>query len=207
MVCADQGTIEKEGDEERLEAEQGGGKSSTVPANAATTLLLVATTQESATVAGSTQLPGIDGENGITQKPPPLTTLEHVIPNMTAAICFLSKPFRFLTSQNTTPGTGSFPNKPLPSSQNKCSPVKLATGQGLCKATPIISEAVGIKLEDSVALTVQGVEVVILGPLCSYQKWTEAQVPCHKVAFVVLYRIYAHCHVNAASLSHRPKAT
>lgn len=149
----------------------------------------------------------MDGENGITQKPPPLTTLEHVIPNMTAAIRFLSKPFTFLTSQNTTPGTGLFPNKLLPSSQNKCSPVKLTTGQGLCKATPIISEAVGIKSEDSVPLTVHGVEVVMLGPLCSYHKWTEAQVPCHKVAFVVLYRIYAYCHVNAASLSHTPKAT
>lgn len=89
-----------------------------------------------------------DGENGITQKPPPLTTLEHVIPNMTAAIRFLSKPFTFLTSQNTTPGTASFPNMLLPSSRNKCSPVKLTTGQGLCKATPIISEAVGIKSDD-----------------------------------------------------------
>lgn len=51
-----------------------------------------------------------------------------------------------------------------------------------------------------------GLGVVILGPLCSYQKWTEVQVPCHKVTFVVLCRIHAHCHVNAASLSHTPKA-
>lgn len=89
-----------------------------------------------------------DGENGITQKPPPLTTLEHVVPNRTAAICFLSKPFTFLTSQNTTPGTASSPNKLLPSSRNKCSPVKLTARQGLCKATPTISEAVGIKSDD-----------------------------------------------------------
>lgn len=57
LVCADQGTREKER-EERLDAEQGGGKALTVPANAAITLLLVVTTQEPATVAGSTQLPG-----------------------------------------------------------------------------------------------------------------------------------------------------
>lgn len=44
--------------EEQLEAEQSGGKAATVPANAVITLLLVATTQEPATVAGSTQLPG-----------------------------------------------------------------------------------------------------------------------------------------------------
>lgn len=58
MVCADQGTIERREAEERLEAEQDGGKASTVPANAVITLLLVATTQEPATEAGSTQLPG-----------------------------------------------------------------------------------------------------------------------------------------------------
>lgn len=81
-------------------------------------------------------------------KPPLLTTLEHVVPNVTAAIRFLSKPFTFLTSQNTTPGTASSPSKLLPSSRNKCSPVKLTAGQGLCKATPTISEAVGIKSDD-----------------------------------------------------------
>lgn len=81
-------------------------------------------------------------------KPPPLTTLEHVVPNVTAAIRFLSKPFTFLTSQNTTPGTASSPSKLLPSSRNKCSPVKLTAGQGLCKATPTISEAVGVKSDD-----------------------------------------------------------
>lgn len=81
-------------------------------------------------------------------KPPPLTTLEHVVPNVTAAIRFLSKPFTFLPSQNTTPGTASSPSKLLPSSRNKCSPVKLTAGQGLCKATPTISEAVGVKSDD-----------------------------------------------------------
>lgn len=58
MVCVDHGTSEKEGDEERLEAEQGRGKASTVPAGAAIILPPVATTQEPATVAGCPQLPG-----------------------------------------------------------------------------------------------------------------------------------------------------
>lgn len=104
------------------------------------------TTQEHepATVAAHSSL-AIDGENGITQKPSPLTILEHVIPNMTAAILFLSKPFTFLISQSTNPGTASFSNKLLPSSQNKCSLVKLTTRHSLCKATAIISEAVSMK--------------------------------------------------------------